>query len=100
MEQIDLTVPVPSSGGTSFWRVKRLTLDYDKDDPAKSLIAIKLVGQNSASMVIVERGQTAHDAIKALNTANLSSNSLHKRALNRFIGLGQLAGTVSGTPDS
>jgi hypothetical protein len=37
--------------------------------------------------------------LNALNTANLSTNSLVKRIFNRLVADGYISGTVSGTPD-
>ena len=44
-------------------------------------------------------GQTAQDMIKFLNTANLTTKSMHKRVLERLSSDGLLPGTVVGTPD-
>lgn len=44
-------------------------------------------------------GDTARTMMIALNKANLSSNSLHKRILDRLVQEGRLDGSVSGTPD-
>lgn len=99
MEQIDLTVPVPSSGGTGFWRVEDLDLRYRPADTSKSKIRVGLIGDNNTRLVLGYVGTTAHTLIAQLNVANLSTTSLHKRVLNRLIADGKLAGTVSGSPD-
>lgn len=99
MEQIDLTTPVQVTGGTAFWNARRLELFY-APDPLLSTVRITLFGENGRRQIIGWDGQTAHDDIKALNTANLTNNSLQKRLLARAIQLGKLSGTISGVPDS
>lgn len=44
-------------------------------------------------------GQTAINLMKALNKANLSTKSLHRRVIEKLINDGKLDGTISGDPD-
>src|SRR5687767_11917853 len=41
----------------------------------------------------------ATNLMVALNKANLSTKSLHKRVLERLVTDGHIAGTIGGTPD-
>lgn len=45
------------------------------------------------------QGDEAKNLMVALNKANLSTKSLHKRILEKLINDGHLAGTISGTPE-
>ena len=44
-------------------------------------------------------GQEATNLIKFLNTANLTTKSMHKRILEKLSNDGKLPGTVQGAPD-
>lgn len=100
MEQIDLATPKPAVGGTAYWRVRTLTLDLGNEgNVASAYVKARLCGNNGESLSLSYSGQAAYDDIIALNKANLTNNTLHKRVLNKFITLGQLAGSISGTPD-
>ena len=44
-------------------------------------------------------GADATQMIKTLNTANLSTKSMHKRILEKLSNDGKLVGTVTGAPD-
>lgn len=107
MQQLDLTSAIAADrkgGGTTYWKPVGVNLqlgvtDAGVIDSTRSYIVVNLLGQNSERLVCKQSGQAAHDNIVALNKANLTSNSLQKRALDLFVTLGQVAGTVSGTPD-
>ena len=95
-EQVDLTTPI-TKPTTNYYRVVLLTLDWDA-----AYIAIRLKGQNGEFLDFIYRDELplteATTLMTTLNTANLSTNSLHKRILNKLVADGKLAGTVSGTP--
>ena len=92
MEQLDLTTPVVPPSITH-WRVALLRMDWDG-----AQIQIGLTWPTGESLGFVYSGQTATDLMVALNTANLSIKSLHKRVLERLVSDGKLLGTISGTP--
>lgn len=59
---------------------------------------------NGVIQRVIEYVDTAADPkatnlMVALNKANLTSNSLHKRILNQLISDGYIAGTISGSTD-
>ena len=75
-------------------------------DVLRRLIRIELLGDNGEQMQVLyptpppigssqPSGQTL---LSALNTANLTSNSLVKRVYNQLISDGHITGTVSGSP--
>lgn len=90
-----LTLTTPESfPSITTWRVVELTLD------AKHGV-IHAVLESNLNTTAVYREQDADtlDAIRALNTANLSIKSLQRRLLERIAARGVKVGTVSGTPD-
>ena len=92
MEQVDLAVPVIPPSITS-WRVSLLHLDWPG-----AQIQIGLLGPNGETAGHVYSGLDAMNLMTALNTANLSVKSLHRRVMERLIADGRLLGTISGTP--
>ncbi len=97
-EQHDLTTPIPTRGGTSFWEIQHLVLHHDGDE---SYIKVGLVGENAERVSTGWQGAEATTLIRALNTANLSAKSLQRRVLERLATDGLLApGSISGTPDA
>ena len=93
MELITLTTPVSTPSITT-WRVSSLLLDWDA-----AVIAIRLRGSGGETLHHAYTGPTATTQMVALNKVNLTSNSLHKRIIQRLIDDGMLAGTISGSPD-
>lgn len=91
MEQVDIT-PVQPPARTHY-TISRLTLDWDS-----ACIDIVLRDNTGETQSHTYSGAEATTLMRGLNTANLTSNSLHKRTLARLIADGRLAGTVSGTP--
>jgi hypothetical protein len=94
-EQVDLAVPITRPSTTNF-KLERLNLDF-----LTGAIHIQLLGPNGEALSAVydaNTNPTGASLITALNTANLTSNSLAKRIYTRLIADGYLAGTVSGTP--
>lgn len=101
MEQLDLASPqayavrVEQTVEATSYRVGLLVLDWDH-----ALIQIRVTDNLGAITNHVYKGATATSMMIALNKANLSSNSLHKRVLNQLVTDGKLpAGTVNGSPD-
>ena len=90
MEKIDLTTPKPS---VTSYRVAVLYLDWQN-----AHIQIGLLGPLGEQASFTYDGEEATNLMTALNTANLSVKSLHKRILEKLIAGEKLAGTISGTP--
>lgn len=93
-EIISPTAPVAPPPGPTL-QVSSLLLDWDNQN-----IIIKL---RAADGSILSFGYGAGDGaltmMIALNKANLSLQSLHRRIMNRLIADGKISGTISGTPD-
>lgn len=90
MEQFDPTTPP----AVTAWIVDSLVLDW-----AHSMIRIVLHDSIGNTLKVRYDGDKAIQLMSALNTANLSTNSLHKRILNQLSNDGYLpVGSVSGTP--
>lgn len=95
MESVTLTTPevIPQITTTDY-RVTYLQMDW----PQASIV-IHLLGTNGERKEVRYDGAVATTLMVALNTANLSIKSLHRRILERLIADGKLAGTVNGVPD-
>jgi hypothetical protein len=105
-EQIDLTTPDQAKPGTNFYRVSTLTLDYDG-----GRITIVLMGENGVQRAEVYNdgqdgqgnedpgGTLATTLMRALNKANLSTKSLHRRIIEKLVADGRLSGSISGDPE-
>ena len=99
-ERLDLTAPLtPSAPATppsiDWWRVAGLHFLWDE-----ARIVAEIIGSNGERRECKVEGPAALTLMIALNKANLTSNSLHRRTLNHFASAGCLtAGTVSGSPD-
>ena len=92
MEQLDLTTPITTPSIT-LYRVNRLALDWPN-----GVINIALVDENGKETTFEYTNAEATMLMAALNTANLSIKSLHRRILEKLIADGKLDGTISGTP--
>ena len=90
-EQLDLAAPI----NISAYRVIGLNLDWEG---ATIVIHLRAVTTGKSSTFIYT-GATATSLMTALNKANLSTNSLQKRILEKLVTDGKLTGTVSGSPD-
>lgn len=88
MEQLILTAPITT------YRVMRLHLDWEH-----KVIQITLRGPAGEAAEVTYLGDVAEQMLRTLNTANLSTKSLHKRILERLILDGKLIGTIDGVPD-
>ena len=94
-EQVDLTAPDQVRPGTSTYTLKELNLDW-----VNKTVVIVLRGSNGENKTVVygeNEGSVA--MLKALNKANLSVKSLHRRVMERLLADGHLAGSISGAPD-
>ena len=91
-EQLDLASPTVHA--VNNYRVSILTLDW-----YGARIGIDLVDNNGLPLSFSYTGPTATQMMRALNKANLTNNSLHKRVLNQLISDGKLAGSISGSPE-
>ena len=91
MEQVDITPVVPPA--RTHYTISRLTLDWDA-----ACIDITLRDNTGGTQTHTYSGAEATNLMRTLNTANLSTNSLHKRTLTKLIADGKLAGTITGTP--
>lgn len=97
MEQCDLTTPAPyppPGPATANWKVDELHFLW-----TARKIEIILRGENGERRNVSYQGDIAAALMTALNVANLSVKSLHRRVIERLIADGHLAGTISGSPD-
>lgn len=91
METLTLNAPI----ATASVRVARLTLDWDAAG-----IWIVLRAPDNREVIYTYSGATATTLMKALNTANLSLKSLHRRIIEKLTAdFPELAGAVAGAPD-
>jgi hypothetical protein len=90
-EIVTLSVPVPS---VVSYRVDSLLLNW-----GGAYIRVGLIGPNGEAATREYSGPQATTLMIALNKANLSTTSLHKRILNQLIADGLLAGVIGGSPD-
>ena len=94
-EQIDLTTPDQAIVGTFTYSIAQLVLDRQH-----GRIVINLIGDNGQRKVVIfGDAENARSMLRVLNTANLSNKSLYRRIMEELISNGNLAGTISGTPD-
>lgn len=89
-----VTLAAPLNPATTF-RVSRLLLDWDA-----AHIQIVLTDQHERQHPFRYDGETATAKMVALNKANLTTKSLHRRAIEMIQDdHPELAGTITGTPD-
>jgi hypothetical protein len=101
-EYLELTNPkVTPEVVTSKYRVIGLILNWlpAPAPVAVCFVQVKLQDEHGAPFEHRYDGQVAIDLIKWLNTANFSTNSMHKRILQKLSTDGVLPGTVAGAPD-
>lgn len=92
-EQITLAVPVPAPSRTGL-TLKRLSLE-----PIEQRVYIELAGNDGQVLAHHYEGAEAAALLRALNTANLTANSLHKRLFAKLIADGVIAGSITGSPN-
>lgn len=93
-ERIDLIAPYPPAPPTVadmqivfvmlHWEDKRITIQ---------------IGKNGVKRDFIYEGDDATAKMIALNKANLSVKSLHKRIFEMLIADGHISGTIAGTVD-
>ena len=95
MEQLDLATALPPQGITVInYRVIEIRMNWPLAE-----VSITLSDQEGGTITALYSGPEAAALMPALNTANLSVKSLHKRAIEKLQADGKLpAGTISGTP--
>ncbi|KKM14920.1 hypothetical protein LCGC14_1701240 [marine sediment metagenome] len=94
-EQVDLATVDQAQAGTLTYRVAQLTLDWEH-----GRIVIRLVGDNGERKeVVFGDADNARSMMRALNKADLSAKSLHRRIIEKLISDGHLVGSISGAPD-
>jgi len=98
-EQINLPAAEQAQPGTTYWRVREVTLDLNR-----GAILVGLLGENGLIKSISwydSAGEGATALIVSLNKANLTIKSLQRRIIETAQTAGKLAptGTISGTPD-
>lgn len=102
MEELTLTDPVVvPEKVTNKYHVVAVSMDMEAMAHAteKGQILIRLRDNYDAPSNYQYTGSQAITLIKTLNTANLTTKSMHKRILEKLSADGLLVGTVSGTPD-
>ena len=104
MEELILTVPVVvPEQVTNKYRVIAISMDMETvagiAGSPPGLIVIRLRDNLNVLSSYQYFGADATTMIKTLNTANLSTKSMHKRILEKLSNDGKLVGTVTGAPD-
>lgn len=79
---------------TTYYRVARVSLNW-----VAARIDVDVLGENGELRGFVYEGVVATNLMVALNTADLSVKSLHRRILERLAADGRLVGAVTGAPD-
>ena len=93
-EQLDLGSPAQSAPGTVTWKPILLHLNWEQ-----ATIKAGFRGDNGEYTSVGWDGADATTLMIALNKANLSTKSLHKRIMEKAVADGKLSGTISGVPD-
>ena len=99
-EELTLSTPVTKASVTK-WRVKQLILDAYPEKHVSLTLYDPATPEYTATCVwTANTTPTATQILSTLNTANLTSNSLQRRAVVAAQNLGCIgAGAVAGTPD-
>lgn len=92
-EALTRTLP-PVPEGREDYRVTRVELDWERPR-----VAVVLHSQTGTRIGHQYEGPVARDLLRALNTANLSAQSLHRRVLQRLVQDGIVTGAITGAPD-
>jgi hypothetical protein len=103
MEELVLTDPVVvPEKVTNKYHVVSFTMSMEAvmiPGGEPGLVAIELRDNNNERSSYSYQGLEAETMIRTLNTANLSTKSMHKRILEKLSNDGKLPGTITGTPD-
>ena len=94
VESVTLTAPARVSPGTPSWEPILLHLNWED-----ATVKIGFRGQNGEFESFSYEDAEATTLLRALNKADLTVTSLHKRVMEKVIADGKLAGTISGAPD-
>jgi hypothetical protein len=98
MEKLQLTTAVVTTTTLSDYEIAGLFLGW-----RQKVILIHLVGTNGERkeerIEDTETNPEATNLMKALNTANLTIKSLHRRVMEYLINNRGYAATVTGTPE-
>lgn len=92
-ELLTLTTPVAKPSITDY-RVSLLQFDW-----TGAAILVRLKSNSGEELTHIYSGATATALMVALNKANLTNNSLHRRVIAQLIVDGVVTGTISGSPD-
>lgn len=93
-EQLDLSTPAQVALGTVTWKPILIHLNWEQ-----ATIKVGFRGDNGEYTSIGYEGTEATNLMVALNKANLSVKSLHRRVMEKAVADGKLSGTISGAPD-
>ena len=87
MEQLDFTV-------AKTYHIVKIVFDW-----VGAIIEVTFNDNLGGTLVVSYTGQTATNFMLAINTANLSTKSLHRRILEKLVLAGKLpSGTITGVP--
>ena len=101
-EKIVFTKPVKADPGATTFRPTLVHLDWEADQVIVRLREVSASGLVSDGKVISHNysGSAATTLLKTLNTANLSTKSLHRRIMEKLQADGVIgSGSISGAPD-
>ena len=95
VEDLTLTTPITKTSTTA-WRVDEIHLSWTE----KLVNVVFLEPTTGERKICSVSNDDATTLMVTLNKANLTNNSLHKRAINWAIGIGCLGnGTIGGSPE-
>ena len=93
MEQLDLDTPI-AGPSISTYKIIEIRMNWPNGE-----IDCTLADELGKTISCQYRGPEATSLMLTLNTANLSTKSLHKRTIEKLQADGKLpSGTISGTP--
>lgn len=98
-EKLDLTTPIPPSGGVNNYQVIMVNLNWGEHITLARVSVTLKDDSNGIKGYELARETAARDLMRALNKADLSGNSLHRRIFQKLIDDGHIAGTITGVPD-
>ena len=93
-ERLDLASPEQAAPGTITWKPILVHLNWEQ-----GTFKIGFRGDNGEYTSIGYEGTEATTLMRALNRANLSTKSLHRRIMEKAVSDGKLNGTISGAPE-
>lgn len=104
MEELILTEPdVEPEKVKSSYKVIALTMNHEQAPmPPETVPGVMMIGLKDnlgGYLTHSYTGKAAQDYIKAINTGNFTTKSLHKKLLEKLSNDGIIPGTVQGTPD-